>query len=337
MNKKLVIDLDDTISFCHDRDWQNATPNIPVIRKINSLYNSGWDIEVYSARGSLSGINYFDQVTNWLVDNGVLYTSLRFGKPLATLYVDDKCCSTEDFVHINITEIQSWSGSTVLRIGNRIHKTDPNIVATLKWYKQYSQLFFTPRVLGVTGTELILQYIEPKRKATVNDAMLVLDALKTYSSLYDWHNQLDYTWLDYITRISNHCDLLYKTESVNLSPILKHLSTMPEPVKSLSHGDLTPDNLIINRHGEIILIDPLQVTYPSYELDRAKIVAWGITHYTDNFQIIDNVPRWNDFVVNHIVIAELIRTIRYAPELFKQKMITVCLNYLKNLEGLESK
>ena len=41
MVKRIVIDLDDTISFCHDRNWKEAKPNIPVIRKMNQLHNEG--------------------------------------------------------------------------------------------------------------------------------------------------------------------------------------------------------------------------------------------------------------------------------------------------------
>ena len=53
-NKRIVCDIDDTISFCDDRDWENAKPNISVIKKINSMYNDGWEIFLHTARGSIS-------------------------------------------------------------------------------------------------------------------------------------------------------------------------------------------------------------------------------------------------------------------------------------------
>ena len=53
-NKRIVCDIDDTISFCTDRDWENAKPNLPVIQKLKQLYNDGWEIFLHTARGSLS-------------------------------------------------------------------------------------------------------------------------------------------------------------------------------------------------------------------------------------------------------------------------------------------
>ncbi len=35
-HKRIVCDIDDTISFCDNRDWQNAKPNLPVIQKLKS-------------------------------------------------------------------------------------------------------------------------------------------------------------------------------------------------------------------------------------------------------------------------------------------------------------
>ena len=40
-NKRIVCDIDDTISFCDNRDWKNAKPNPPVIQKLKSMYDHG--------------------------------------------------------------------------------------------------------------------------------------------------------------------------------------------------------------------------------------------------------------------------------------------------------
>ena len=48
-NKRIVCDIDDTISFCTDRDWENAKPNLPVIQKLKQLYNDGWEIFLHTA------------------------------------------------------------------------------------------------------------------------------------------------------------------------------------------------------------------------------------------------------------------------------------------------
>ena len=39
--KSICVDIDDTISFTLNRDWENAKPNIPLIEKLNKLYDEG--------------------------------------------------------------------------------------------------------------------------------------------------------------------------------------------------------------------------------------------------------------------------------------------------------
>ena len=47
-----VIDLDDTICFTENRDFEHSTPNKPVIDKINELYDKGYKILICTARRS---------------------------------------------------------------------------------------------------------------------------------------------------------------------------------------------------------------------------------------------------------------------------------------------
>ena len=327
MIKKLVIDLDDTISWCHDRDWPNAIPNLPVIRKINKLYNDGWDIEIFSSRGQLSKTHYFDQVTVWLEEYGVLYTTLRFDKPLGTLYVDDKACSPIDFVNMEIEYLTGWSGNQLMRVGNRIHKTDPRWQDTLKWFKFASGYLFTPEILSVTGNELVMEYIRPKRKTTFADACKVV---KVISSL-NLEPLQDHLWIDYVNRIRvNHLE-----HCRDLNRILYYLMMMDPPRSGFSHGDLTPDNIIINRRGSMVLIDPLLVTYSSPAIDQAKVIAWGITHEPE-FLKFDGVPSYKQYMVTPLVVSELIRTIKYAPNIQQNLIHDICLQILNTFDGLKS-
>lgn len=104
----IVVDIDDTISYTTNRDFKNSIPNQPVIDKINELYNKGWKIILFTARGAKScatleeRIAKYDSITReWLDAHNVLYSDVVFGKPNADYYVDDKNMSLEDFLHFN--------------------------------------------------------------------------------------------------------------------------------------------------------------------------------------------------------------------------------------------
>ena len=101
-----VIDLDDTICFTKNRDFENSKPNIVVINKINELYSKGWEIIIFTARGAKSCITleerekkYRELTQRWLKKNNVKYTGLIFGKMNADYYVDDKNMSIEEFLN----------------------------------------------------------------------------------------------------------------------------------------------------------------------------------------------------------------------------------------------
>ena len=108
-----VIDIDDTISFTHNRDFENSEPNQPVIDKINELYNKGWKIILCTARGAKScrtleeRIQKYDKVTrDWMQRHGVQFHDLVFGKMNADYYVDDKAMSIDQFVKFKDLEME---------------------------------------------------------------------------------------------------------------------------------------------------------------------------------------------------------------------------------------
>ena len=102
---RYVIDLDDTICYTENRDFENSKPYKEVIDKINELYNKGIEIIIYTARGAKScntikarEKKYRELTEKWLKKNGVKYTELVFGKMNADYYVDDKNLSIEEFI-----------------------------------------------------------------------------------------------------------------------------------------------------------------------------------------------------------------------------------------------
>lgn len=102
----IVMDLDDTICYTINRDFENSKPNIDVIKKINELYNKGWKIIICTARGAKSCATllmreekYRKITEDWLNKNNVKYTEVIFGKPNADYYVDDKNLNIEEFLN----------------------------------------------------------------------------------------------------------------------------------------------------------------------------------------------------------------------------------------------
>ena len=70
-HKRIVFDIDDTISFTTNRDWVNAKPNQPIIDKINKLYNEGWEVFLHTARGSISAPENADSLKDFTNKQGV--------------------------------------------------------------------------------------------------------------------------------------------------------------------------------------------------------------------------------------------------------------------------
>ena len=104
-DKRIVCDFDDTLSFAENRDFKNAKPNTNLIQELNRLYDSGWTIDIFTARGHLSCKDrkeaentYRNDIEEWLSNNNVYYSSLSFNKPLAVLYIDDKAIR-QDEIH----------------------------------------------------------------------------------------------------------------------------------------------------------------------------------------------------------------------------------------------
>lgn len=104
-----VIDVDDTICFTYNRDFDNSEPNQEVIDKINELYKKGWKIILYTARGAKScntlkekEKKYRAVTEKWLKNHNVLYHELLFGKMNADYYIDDKNMSIEEFLRCKL-------------------------------------------------------------------------------------------------------------------------------------------------------------------------------------------------------------------------------------------
>jgi len=106
--KVALVDIDETI--CHyesDRDYSQAIPNKENIKKINKLFNEGWYIIYWTARGGSEkskkeGKCYFEFTRRQLISWGCKFQELSTGsagnyiKPPNDLVIDDKAIRIEE-------------------------------------------------------------------------------------------------------------------------------------------------------------------------------------------------------------------------------------------------
>lgn len=90
-------DIDGTLCEQQQEDYSLAKPYMNRIDRVNLLYDDGHRIVLFSARGSQSGINWFEVTRTQLEQWGVRYHELILGKPHADFYIDDKAIHSDDF------------------------------------------------------------------------------------------------------------------------------------------------------------------------------------------------------------------------------------------------
>jgi hypothetical protein len=99
-----AFDLDGVIAqLAPENDYTKAEPYAPGVAIVNRLYELGHRIVIYTARGSQTGLDWADTTREQLAHWGVHHHELRFGKPAADYYVDDRMMS--------LAALQSWLAS----------------------------------------------------------------------------------------------------------------------------------------------------------------------------------------------------------------------------------
>ena len=68
---KIYVDIDNTICKTDGTDYKGAAPIKKHIEKINKLYSEGNEIHYWTARGSVSKINFYDLTISQLKKVGV--------------------------------------------------------------------------------------------------------------------------------------------------------------------------------------------------------------------------------------------------------------------------
>jgi len=99
----IFVDIDNTITETTGMDYQGAKPIYEKISIINDLYDKGHTITYWTARGTVSGIDYYKLTENQLNLWGAKYHNFMVGKPAFDILIDDKTINT-----INKNEILEW-------------------------------------------------------------------------------------------------------------------------------------------------------------------------------------------------------------------------------------
>ncbi len=96
--KKIYVDIDETICFYEGkRIYEQAVPNVKNISKINNLYEQGHEITYWTARGSVTGLDYYDLTIKQIEEWGCKYHDLQVGnKPPYDLLICDKTKRIEE-------------------------------------------------------------------------------------------------------------------------------------------------------------------------------------------------------------------------------------------------
>lgn len=102
----IYIDIDETI--CRSPNVPDYSTSYPIkenISKANKLYDQGHTIIYWTARGSLTGIDWSDITKKQFSEWGIKYHDLKFNKPVYDIFIDDK--------NINVTD---WDNDLLERI-----------------------------------------------------------------------------------------------------------------------------------------------------------------------------------------------------------------------------
>jgi len=95
----IYVDIDETICLTpENRDYKKAKPINDNILKINELFDAGNNITYWTARGTVTGIDWYDLTYKQLLSWGCKFHKLIVGeKPAYDLLICDKAVNSEEY------------------------------------------------------------------------------------------------------------------------------------------------------------------------------------------------------------------------------------------------
>jgi hypothetical protein len=91
-------DIDGTLCTNTEGDYLNAEPFADRINHVNTLFECGHTIKLFTARGSTTGIDWYENTVRQLTEWGVSFHELILGKPFADIFVDDRAIHSDTYL-----------------------------------------------------------------------------------------------------------------------------------------------------------------------------------------------------------------------------------------------
>lgn len=114
--KKIIVDLDGTLTQSNTSDYKNVLPRKEVIEQVRKYKEQGFAIVIATARnmrtydGNVGKINIYTLpiITAWLDKHEVPYDEVIVGKPWCGeegFYIDDRAVRPSEFTRLTSDEI----------------------------------------------------------------------------------------------------------------------------------------------------------------------------------------------------------------------------------------
>ncbi|GGE89426.1 HAD hydrolase family protein [Shewanella carassii] len=115
--KRLIVDLDGTLTLGDSKDYSAVSPRLDVIAKLREYQAQGFDIVISTARnmrtfeGNVGKINIhtLPVITAWLDKHQVPYDEILVGKPWCGhegFYIDDRAVRPSEFAELSREQIE---------------------------------------------------------------------------------------------------------------------------------------------------------------------------------------------------------------------------------------
>ncbi|MTC47096.1 HAD-IIIC family phosphatase [Providencia sp. wls1922] len=114
--KKLIVDLDGTLTSANTTNYKEVSPREEVIEKLREYKKIGFEIVIFTARnmrtydGNIGKINAhtLPVIIEWLDKHNVPYDEIIVGKPWCGhdgFYIDDRAIRPSEFSKLSVEEV----------------------------------------------------------------------------------------------------------------------------------------------------------------------------------------------------------------------------------------